>query len=106
FAPTPELYTRSLHDALPILSAVPTVLALVNAGMGVALIPRSASRLRSSATVVLPLADPDDVASVELYAAVRQSESSPLVGGAIDALLALDPATAPHRASADAGLPV
>lgn len=80
------------------LSAVPTVLALVNAGMGVALIPRSASRLRSSATVVLPLVDPDDVASVELYAAVRQSESSPLVSGAIDALLALDSVMEPHPA--------
>lgn len=70
-------------------SAIPTVLALVNAGMGVALIPRSAARLRSTDTVVLPLNDTENVANVELYAATRINDSSPLVKGLIDALLKL-----------------
>lgn len=72
------------------LSAVPTVLALVNAGMGVALIPRSAAALRAADTVVLPLDDTEGVANVELYAAIRKAETGPLVSGAIDALLTLD----------------
>lgn len=72
------------------LSAVPTVLALVNAGMGVALIPRSAAPLRAADTVVLPLDDLDAVANVELYAAIRKGNAGPLMSGAIDALLTLD----------------
>lgn len=70
-------------------SAIPSVLALVSAGMGIALIPRSAARLRSSDTVVLPLDDTENVANVELYAATRVKDASPLVKGVIDALLEL-----------------
>lgn len=70
-------------------SAVPTVLAVVNAGMGLALVPESITQFQSEHTVMRPLDDPDNVAHVELYAATRSDETSPLVSNLIDTLLHL-----------------
>jgi len=67
-------------------SAVPTVLALVSAGMGVTLIPKSAARLRTADTVVVPLEDPDGICNAELYAATRTGEANPTVSGLIEDL--------------------
>ena len=71
-------------------SAVPTVLALVNAGMGVALVPESIVGLRADHTVMRPLDDADNVAHVELYAATRVDENSVLVSSLIETLLRLN----------------
>lgn len=71
-------------------SAVPTVLALVNAGMGLALVPESIVGLRADRTVMRPLGDPDNVAHVELYAATRADETSTLISSLIATLLRLN----------------
>ena len=78
-------------------SAIPTVLALVNAGMGIALIPRSAASLRATNTVILPLQDTDNVANVELYAATRLRETSPLAMELVNTLLDLCQGTSASR---------
>lgn len=70
-------------------SAVPTVLALVSAGMGVTLVPKSAARLRSSDTIAVPLDDPDHVATAHLYAAIREGEERAVVTGVVKDLVAL-----------------
>lgn len=71
-------------------SAVPTVLALVNAGMGLALVPESIAGLRAGHTVMRPLDDIDNMAHVELYAATRVDDNSSLVSSLIDTLLRLN----------------
>ena len=70
-------------------SAIPTILTLVAAGMGVALVPRSAVTLRSTEVIAIPLDDPQNLASVELYAATRQDDANPAVANALAALQTL-----------------
>lgn len=67
-------------------SAIPTILTLVGAGMGVALVPRPAVRLRPPETVAVPLEDPEQVANVELYCATREDDVNPAVAAAITIL--------------------
>lgn len=76
-------------------SAVPTVLALVAAGMGVTLVPKSAAGLRPADTVAIPLDDPDGVANAVLYAAILNEEQRPIVTGVVDDLLKFGPPPRP-----------
>lgn len=86
---TTMLERYGIEPRIPHSSAIPTILALVGAGMGVALVPRSAARLQPRDIVALPLDDPQNVANVELYAATRVADANPAVTGAITAVLSL-----------------
>lgn len=97
-ASTANYFHRVLHDVLqhygvsPSLaheSAIPTVLTLVEAGMGVALVPESAAAARPRGVSILHLHDPLDCANVELYAATREGSENALITGVIGALYQL-----------------
>lgn len=60
-------------------SAMPTVLALVQAGIGLALVPASAKVLYSNEIQYRPLAEDDAVCSVELYSVRRYNEANAAV---------------------------
>src|SRR5690606_5131367 len=61
-------------------SVMPTLLALVEAGMGIALVPGSAACLRPEGVCFRPLADDGNVAAIDLYCAQRRVEENPAVG--------------------------
>jgi DNA-binding transcriptional LysR family regulator len=58
---------------------MPTLLALVEAGIGVGLVPESASGLRPAGVSFRPLAEARDVAAIDLYCAQRRDEHNPAV---------------------------
>lgn len=60
-------------------SVMPTLLALVEAGMGIALVPGSASCLRPEGVCFRPLDDDENVAAIDLYCAQRRVEENPAV---------------------------
>ncbi len=60
-------------------SVLPTLLALVEAGMGLALVPESASGLRQSGVVYRPLVGKGDAFDVNLYSARRPDNANPTV---------------------------
>lgn len=60
-------------------SAMPTVLALVQAGIGLALVPASANVLYSKEIQYRPLDEDDPVCSVELYSVRRYNEANAAV---------------------------
>lgn len=60
-------------------SAMPTVLSLVQAGIGLALVPASAEVLYSKEIQYRSLAEDDPLCTIELYSVRRYSESNPAV---------------------------
>ncbi len=60
-------------------SAMPVLLPLVQAGLGVALVPDSAIELSPPGVVYRRLADPAGLAFVELYSVRRRSDDNPAV---------------------------
>lgn len=93
YAPGParyfaELMTRTLagvsYDAADRLTQVHTMLALVAAGRGLALVPETASHLRPEGVHYRPLADVRE--PVELYAVWRRRPANPALRRVIDLL--------------------
>jgi len=60
-------------------SMMPTLLSLVEAGVGIALVPESAARLYPEGVVYRTLADADEALAIDLYTARRPDQRSPLV---------------------------
>lgn len=60
-------------------SVMPTLLALVKAGIGVALVPESAAKLLPSGICYRPLIDAGNIAAVDLYSAQRRNDANPAV---------------------------
>ena len=72
---THSLFARyQVHPHVVTSSAMPTVLALVQAGIGLALVPASAEVLYSKAIQYRPLSEDDPLCAVELYSVRRLSE--------------------------------
>ncbi|RTZ47625.1 LysR family transcriptional regulator [Candidimonas sp. SYP-B2681] len=64
-------------------SVMPTLLSLVEAGMGLALVPESASSLRPVGLRFLPLNDDNkNVAAIDLYCAQRRDDDNPALNAA------------------------
>lgn len=75
------------HDLRPVIvqeSVLPTILALVEARLGLALVPESMARLRTSELTYRPLAGADGMDVITLYCAWRQPDAVPVVGNFID----------------------
>jgi DNA-binding transcriptional LysR family regulator len=70
-------------------SVMPTLLALVEAGMGLALVPESSSGLRPAGVRFRPLIDDEKVSAIDLYCAYRRDEENPAVNAAQAILQAL-----------------
>jgi DNA-binding transcriptional LysR family regulator len=60
-------------------SVLPTLLALVEAGLGVALVPSSVARMRSEELVYRPISGVGQASTVVLYCVRRKAESNPMV---------------------------
>lgn len=60
-------------------SVLPTILAFVEAGLGVALVPSSVGRMRSDELVYRPLSGAGDTATALLYCVRRKDECAPAV---------------------------
>ncbi|HEY9278823.1 MAG TPA: LysR substrate-binding domain-containing protein [Eoetvoesiella sp.] len=69
-----QIQPRIMHE-----SVMPTLLALVEAGVGVALVPESASGLRPAGVCYRPLAGAGAFAAIDLYCAQRRDEQNPAV---------------------------
>lgn len=87
-----QIQPRIVHE-----SVMPTLLALVEAGIGLALVPGSSTALRPAGVRYRPLADDENIAAVDLYCAHRRGDDNPAVQ-AIDAIL--------RAASTDTAAPV
>lgn len=70
-------------------SVLPTILAFVEAGLGVALVPSSVGRMRSDELVYRPLAGAGDTATALLYCVRRKDESAPAVMNFFETVQAL-----------------
>lgn len=68
----------AVQPATPLRSIVPTILLLVECGMGTAIVPHSLTRLRGDTLVHLPIAGVDHVRA-ELAAIHRASDPSPIL---------------------------
>ncbi len=68
-----------VHPRVVTDSAMPTVLALVQAGIGLALVPASADVLYSEQIQYRPLVEDDPLCGVELYSVRRLSEANAAV---------------------------
>jgi DNA-binding transcriptional LysR family regulator len=69
-------------------SVLPTLLALVEAGMGAAIVPASAQVLRAGGVAYRPLRGGGPAARAVLHCVTRSGESTPVVGNFIAALRA------------------
>ncbi len=69
-----QIQPRILHE-----SVMPTLLSLVEAGMGLALVPESASNLRPSGLRFLPLRGGESIAAIDLYCAQRRFDDNPAI---------------------------
>ncbi|PLC54625.1 LysR family transcriptional regulator [Pollutimonas nitritireducens] len=77
---THSLFARyQIHPHVVTASAMPTVLALVQAGIGLALVPASAEVLYSKEIQYRPLDEDDPLCAVELYSVRRHSEANAAV---------------------------
>lgn len=70
-------------------SVLPTILAYVEAGLGVALVPASVTKLRSDELVYRPISGAQDTAQVLLYCVRRKGETAPAVRNFFDTVSAL-----------------
>jgi DNA-binding transcriptional LysR family regulator len=70
-------------------SVLPTLLALVEAGLGVALVPASVSGMRAEQLVYRPVTGAGDVTRVLLHCARRKDETNPAVLNFIDTVHAI-----------------
>jgi len=77
-------------------SVLPTILALIEANVGLALVPASVIGLRGAAVRYRPLADGGQAAMSSLFAVRRHDGRNPAVAGFMDLLL-------PRRAAASRG---
>ena len=75
-------------------SVLPTLLALVEAGLGVALVPASVSGMRSEQLVYRPVTGAGDASTVLLHCARRNDDSNPAVLNFIATVHALGDAAA------------
>jgi len=81
-----QIKPRITHE-----SAMPTVLALVQAGVGLALVPSSAQALYRSGIRYRPMAEQDELCSIELYSVRREDEVNPAVFAVEEILARLSP---------------
>lgn len=70
-------------------SVLPTILAFVEAGLGVALVPASVARMRSDELVYRPISGAQDTAQALLYCVRRKGETAPAVRNFFDTVDAL-----------------
>ncbi len=73
-------------------SVMPTLLALIEAGVGIALVPESAAHLRPAGVCYRPLIDAGATAAIDLYCAQRRDDSNPATPTAREMLRAITPA--------------
>jgi DNA-binding transcriptional LysR family regulator len=82
------------------LTQIHAILALVRAGLGLAIVPAAASSLRFDGVCLRPLALPDP-ALVELFLVWRRDHGHPLVPRLVEIARALGPTGIPARSVAD-----
>ena len=70
-------------------SVLPTILAFVEAGLGVALVPSSVARMRSDEVVYRPISGAQDTAQALLYCVRRKGDTAPAVQNFFDTVEAL-----------------
>lgn len=70
-------------------SVLPTILAFVEAGLGVALVPASVAKVQSDEIVYRPVSGAEDTARVLLYCVKRKDEAAPAVLNFFDTVQAL-----------------
>jgi DNA-binding transcriptional LysR family regulator len=70
-------------------SVLPTILAFVEAGLGVALVPSSVAKLQSEELVYRPISGAQDTAHALLYCVRRKGDSAPAVQNFFDTVNAL-----------------
>ncbi|MFT0545967.1 LysR family transcriptional regulator [Allopusillimonas ginsengisoli] len=76
-----QIQPRIVHE-----SVMPTLLSLVEAGMGLALVPASASSLRPGGLRYLPLVDEENIAAIDLFCAQRWNDENPAIKAAYSIL--------------------
>lgn len=70
-------------------SVLPTILAFVEAGLGVALVPSSVAKMQSDEVVYRPISGAQDTAQALLYCVCRKGETAPAVQNFFDTVEAL-----------------
>ncbi|KAA0911905.1 LysR substrate-binding domain-containing protein [Pusillimonas sp. ANT_WB101] len=76
-----QIQPRIVHK-----SVTPTLLSLVEAGMGLALVPASGSSLRPGGLRYLPLVEEENIAAIVLYCAQRWNDDNPAIKAAYSIL--------------------
>ncbi len=99
FTPVGSRYFRERIDAMfaaarvrPRItqqSVLPTILAFVEAGLGVALVPASVSKIQSDELVYRPVSGAKNTAHALLYCVCRKGENAPAVQNFFDTVKAL-----------------